>query len=205
LTRRGTLADDTSVHDRIRRTLDEHRRAAERLAAMDPAPVAEAAALIVAALRSGGKVLACGNGGSAADAQHFAAELVGRYRTERVPLPGIALTTDTSILTALGNDYGFEEIFARQVRGLARPGDVVIGLSTSGASRNVLAALEAARSMGAKTVAMAGAAGGPILQHADVAIQVPSSETPRIQEGHAALIHLFCELVDEAWSADVPR
>jgi len=193
------------VRDRIRQTLDDHRRAAEALASMDVAPVEAAGRLLVGALRGGGKVLMCGNGGSAADAQHFAAELVGRYRTEREPLAAVALTTDTSILTAVGNDYGFEPIFERQVRALARPGDVVVGLSTSGSSKNVVRALFAARERGARTIAMLGANGGPVAEHADVAIRIPATETARIQEGHITVIHALCELVDAFWSADDPR
>ena len=164
---------------------------------MDPSPIERAGAILVRVIRSGGTVVIFGNGGSAADAQHFAAELVGRYRRERPGLRAIALTTDTSILTAVGNDYGFEEVFARQVEALSGPGDLAIGLSTSGSSENVVRGLLAARRRGAATIALGSARGGRMVEHADVAILVPSSDTPRIQEAHIALIHALSELVDE--------
>ena len=177
--------------------LAEHREAFDRMAGETAAPLAAAAAAVVAALRDGGKVLVFGNGGSAADAQHFAAELSGRYRGERVPLAGIALTTDTSALTAIANDYGYEEVFARQVRALARPGDVAIGLSTSGNSESVCRALAAARALGATTVALGGGSGGRMAALADHVVLVPSTTTARIQEGHALLLHVICDAIEE--------
>lgn len=144
----------------------------------------------------GNKVLWCGNGGSAADCQHLAAELVGRFRRERRGLPSIALTTDTSILTAVANDYGFEEIFRRQVEALCLKGDVVVGISTSGNSKNVCAALEAARQIGAFTVAFTGASGGNLARIAEVVLRVPSTETARIQEGHSLCGHILCDWVE---------
>jgi D-sedoheptulose 7-phosphate isomerase len=161
--------------------------------------VAEAARRIVAALRDGGKVMFCGNGGSAADSQHLAAELMGRYLKEREPLPAIALTTDSSALTAIGNDYAFDEIFSRQVRGLGRRGDVLVGISTSGNSTNVVAAFAAARTRGIVTIALTGAAGGLMQEHADLCIRVPSSATPRVQEMHIAVGHMICDLVESAF------
>jgi D-sedoheptulose 7-phosphate isomerase len=148
------------------------------------------------AVLDGKKVLWCGNGGSAADSQHLAAELTGRFRRERRGLPSIALTTDTSVLTAVGNDYGFERIFARQVEALCSRGDVLVGISTSGNSPNVCAALETARQIGAFTVAFTGAHGGALAGKADEALRVPSEETARIQEGHILCGHMLCDWVE---------
>lgn len=164
-------------------------------------PIGEFAMAIMAALQAGGKLLVMGNGGSAADAQHFAAELVGRYRRERAAIPAIALTTDSSILTAVGNDYGFEAVFARQVEALAAPGDVVVGISTSGKSRNVLNALEAAKRRGCSTLCLSGGDGGPMAAAADLALVVPSRETPQIQEAHVTIIHLLCGLIENRLAA----
>jgi D-sedoheptulose 7-phosphate isomerase len=160
--------------------------------------VVRAADAIVAALRSGGKVLAFGNGGSAADATHFAAELVGRYLLERDGLPAIALSDNASALTAISNDYGYERVFARQVEALGRPGDAALGISTSGRSPNVLAGLEAARAGGLATLALTGGDGGTLPDAADVCIVVPSGETPRVQESHTLVAHILCELVERA-------
>ena len=147
-------------------------------------------------LKAGGKVLICGNGGSAADAQHIAAELVGRYRLERRPLPALALTTDTSALTAIGNDYGFEGIFARQLDALAQPGDAAVGISTSGNSPNVLSAIMTARSRGCVTVGLTGATGKRLAGLCDAAVLVPSVVTARIQECHITIGHLWAEAVE---------
>jgi D-sedoheptulose 7-phosphate isomerase len=149
------------------------------------------------ALKAGRKVLFCGNGGSAADSQHLAAELVGRFQKERRGLPGIALTTDTSILTSIGNDYGFDRVFSRQVEALAAPGDVVVGLSTSGNSPNVVRALEAAKAIGAVTVGLTGQNGGKLAETSDICIKVPAEVTARIQEGHILIGHIVCQLIDE--------
>ncbi|HWI40455.1 MAG TPA: D-sedoheptulose 7-phosphate isomerase, partial [Verrucomicrobiae bacterium] len=151
---------------------------------------------VLEALLAGRKVLVMGNGGSAADAQHLAAEIVGRFRRERRAYPAIALTTDSSILTSVGNDYGFEAIFSRQIDALAVEGDVVVGISTSGNSRNVAGALELARARGCRTVGLLGRDGGSIRSLCDVAIVVPSQETPRIQEIHILAIHILCDLVE---------
>lgn len=150
--------------------------------------------------RDGGRLFTFGNGGSAADAQHLAAELVGRYRRDRRPLPALALTVDPSVVTCIGNDYGYDEVFARQVRAFAGPGDMVIGFSTSGQSPNVVAGLAAARALHAVTVLFAGADGGPAAAHADHVLAVPSRTTARIQEMHLLLLHLLSEQVD-AWAA----
>ena len=153
---------------------------------------------IADALRSGGKVLTFGNGGSAADAQHFAAELVGRYLKDRPAWPAIALTTDTSILTAVANDLGYDAVFRRQVEALGRPGDVAIGISASGRSPNVVAALATAREMKLITIAMTGQGGGKLAGQVDYLIGVPHPATPRIQEVHGLVIHVLCEIVEEA-------
>jgi len=161
-------------------------------------PISAAGRLLRDALRKGGSVWIFGNGGSAADAQHMAAELSGRYMREREGLRAAALTTDTSVLTAVANDYGYDAVFARQVTALARPGDAAVGISTSGNSRNVLNGLAAARDRGCATLAVLGRDGGKISGIADVALVYPAQETPRIQEFHAVLVHLLCALVDAA-------
>lgn len=162
------------------------------------APAIESAVLLlVEAFRDGKKILVMGNGGSAADAQHFVAEMVGRFKLERRALPGMALTTDTSILTAIGNDYGYDRVFVRQIEANAAAGDVVVGISTSGNSPNVQVALEKAAEMGCRTVALLGKDGGTIKNVADLPLVVPSNDTPRIQEGHIAIIHIICDLVEK--------
>lgn len=160
--------------------------------------IAQVGDLMIARVLAGNKVLAFGNGGSAADAQHFATELAGRYRRERRGLPALALTTDTSMLTAVGNDYGFEQVFARQVEALARPEDIVLGISTSGRSKNVLAGLRKAHEIGATTVALVGANTHEVTPLADYVIAVPSNDTPRTQEVHAVIIHILCDIVEQA-------
>lgn len=158
--------------------------------------VVDAAYLLAGALREGQKILIFGNGGSAADAQHLAAEFVNRFRIERPPLAALALTTDTSILTSIGNDYDFTEIFAKQIKALGQHGDVAWGISTSGSSPNVVAALELARELGLKTLALTGRDGGPMASLVDVALVVRSADTPRVQEVHITIGHVLCELVD---------
>ncbi|MES2710214.1 MAG: D-sedoheptulose 7-phosphate isomerase [Pseudomonadota bacterium] len=157
---------------------------------------AQAAALCTAALRAGGKLMICGNGGSAADAQHWAGELVARFHYDRPGLAAIALTTDTSIITAIGNDSGYERVFARQVEALGRAGDVLLALSTSGNSPNVIAALEAARAQGIACVAFTGAGGGRMPSLADICLRIPSTSTPHIQEGHEVLGHTLCTIIE---------
>ena len=159
-------------------------------------PTAEAAAAIVEALRGGRKVLVCGNGGSASDAQHFSAELVGRFTRERRALAAIALTTDTSILTAVANDYAYDRVFARQVEALGQAGDVLIGISTSGGAPNVVAAFAAASAARIMTVALTGRDGGAVGAAADIHINVASSSTARVQEVHRTLLHAMCELIE---------
>ncbi|HQT90352.1 MAG TPA: D-sedoheptulose 7-phosphate isomerase [Acidiphilium sp.] len=157
---------------------------------------AQAVDLCTVALKSGHKLLFCGNGGSAADAQHWAGELVSRFYYDRPGLPAIALTTDSSILTSIGNDYGYERVFARQVEALGAPGDVLLAISTSGNSPNVLAALEAARMRDLATIGFTGQSGGKMLALCDLALRIPSSSTPRIQEGHEVLGHTICGMIE---------
>lgn len=172
-----------------------------RALARQSGTIARVADLCAQALRAGHKVMFCGNGGSAADSQHLAAELVGRYKMERHALASLALTVDTSILTAIGNDYGYDDIFRRQVEGLGEAGDVLVGLSTSGNSRNVLKAFGQAKTMGITTVAFTGAGGGAMAGVADVTLAVPSAVTNHIQEMHITCGHLLCELVEKALCA----
>jgi D-sedoheptulose 7-phosphate isomerase len=186
------------IDSAVRESLRDSAATVERLARELPDQIAVAATAIVDALSAGSKVLACGNGGSAADAQHFAAELIGRFVRERDPLPGIALTTDSSIITAVGNDYGFDTIFERQVRALGAAGDVLVALSTSGTSPNVVAAARAARERGLVTIALTGAGGGTLADEADHALRVPATATARVQEAHIAVLHALCAVVDEA-------
>lgn len=160
--------------------------------------VARAAELMITSVRSGGKVLIFGNGGSAADAQHIAAELVNRLNYDRPPIAAIALTTDTSIITSVGNDSSFDELFERQVRALGRPDDVALAISTSGNSPNVLRAVDAARELGIKTIALAGRDGGKLADAVDVALVVDARSTQRIQETHITIGHILCELVEDA-------
>lgn len=184
---------------RISRQFEDSAQA--KLAAMEvlAAPIAEAVEAMVASLVAGGRILACGNGGSAADAQHFAAELVNRFERERPPLAAIALTTDTSALTSIANDYAYEQVFARQVRALGQPGDILLAISTSGNSPNVAEAVRAARERELRVVALTGKGGGalaPLLAEPDVHICVPSARTPRIQEVHLLVLHCLCDGID---------
>jgi D-sedoheptulose 7-phosphate isomerase len=178
--------------------LQANRAVIERIELNLTPMIAEMAILLIDTFKCGGKLMVMGNGGSAADSQHFAAEIVSRFRMERPGLPAIALSTDTSILTAIGNDYGFDVVFRRQVEALALPGDVVAGISTSGNSVNVKMALDLARQKGCRTIALLGRDGGSIKGSCDLALVVPSDDTPRIQEGHITIIHIVCDLVEKA-------
>jgi len=184
--------------ERAREALLASARAKERAAAELPESIAAAVQLVIGALRDGCLVAFCGNGGSAADAQHLAGELVGRFKLDRPAIAALALTTDTSVLTAIGNDFGYEKTFARQVEALLRPGDVLVAMSTSGNSPNVLAACRAAAAKGVRTVGMTGPGGGALKDLADVCLCVPVEDTPHIQEVHITLGHIICELVEEA-------
>jgi D-sedoheptulose 7-phosphate isomerase len=182
----------------VERVLDEAIAVHQRVRQGGTALVVQAAELMTKALAGGGKVLVFGNGGSASDAQHFASELVGRFQRDRAGLAAVALTADSSIVTSVANDYGFERVFARQLEALGRPGDVAIGISTSGTSANVLTALSAARQRGLRTVALTGRDGGAIGDAADVHLNVPDECTARVQEAHRTLIHALCEIVEGA-------
>jgi len=159
--------------------------------------IESAAKAIIVSLNKGGKVLIFGNGGSAADSQHFAAELVGRFKKERKALGAIALSVDTSALTAIANDYGYEATFARQIEALGKTGDIAFGISTSGNSKNVITAVKKARELGLKTIGLLGADGGALRKECDISIVVGSKDTPRIQESHITIIHILCELIDD--------
>jgi D-sedoheptulose 7-phosphate isomerase len=183
----------------ISKSLAEHQEAVQSLIGTKLTDIASTGKAIWSALSSGRKVLLCGNGGSAADAQHIAAELVGRYEANRRSWPAIALTTDTSALTALSNDYGFEAVFERQVEGLAQEGDVLIAVSTSGKSQNVIRAVEKARQLGCITIGLTGGTGEPLAACCDLSVVVPVDRTSRIQEAHILIGHIWCELVDAEW------
>jgi len=191
------MPSSLNLADLFRDALAEHITIIRRLEAHQD-EFEDAATLISDALSHGHKVLWCGNGGSAADSQHLAAELVGRFRRRRSGLASIALTTDSSVLTAVANDFGYDEVFERQVDALCQPGDVVVGISTSGNSKNVYAALQRAQQIGAKTVAMTGKSGGRLASLADVCIRVPSTDPARIQEAHILYGHMLCEWVELA-------
>jgi D-sedoheptulose 7-phosphate isomerase len=180
----------------VAETLSAAIRLHERVMAMDPAPLLSAAELIVEALRRDGKVLAFGNGGSAADAQHLAAELVTRFARERRAFAAVALAADAAVVTSIGNDFGFERLFARQVEALGRPRDVAFAISTSGASPNVVAGLVEARALGLRTIALTGRDGGAVGAAADVHVNVPDESPARVQEVHRTLLHAICELVE---------
>lgn len=186
--------------ERIAASIQESIAVKEAVLSELLAEIVIAAEWIAEALTAERKILFFGNGGSAADAQHLAAELVGRFERDRRALPGIALTTDTSILTSLANDLGAETIFARQVEALGQRGDVAVGISTSGASPNVLGAVRVAREKGMRTIALTGAKGSPLAEACDLALRVPSHRTARIQEAHITIGHVICEFADEAVS-----
>jgi len=177
--------------------LEKHQNTIDKVKTHMLGEIITCAQKISLALKRGNKVLIMGNGGSAADSQHFAAELVGRFLMERKGLPAIALTTDSSILTAVGNDYGFDEVFSRQVEALALPGDVVIGLSTSGNSKNVLQAIVKAKEMECVTVGLLGRDGGAIGKRVDLPLTVAVQDTPHIQEAHVTIIHLLCDMIEK--------
>lgn len=179
----------------IEAALAGHREAVDGVATLADG-LDDCAGRIRAVLAAGGRILICGNGGSAADAQHFAAEFTGRFEKERRAYPAIALTTDSSALTAIGNDYGFENVFARQLEALGHPGDVLIAISTSGESQNVVRAVEAARANGISVIGLLGRDGGRIAKMVDLALIVPSARIARIQEAHILMLHILCELIE---------
>ena len=183
---------------RVRAIFEESARVKRALAAESADAIARGAAMLAACFRSGGKALLFGTGGSAADSQHIAAEWCGRLSRERIALPAIALTANSSDITALGNDYGFERVFARLIEAHGRPGDIAIAISTSGNSPNVLAAVDEARTRGLRTIAWTGRGGGKLASRVELALVVPSDDTQRIQESHIAIGHALAELVDDA-------
>jgi D-sedoheptulose 7-phosphate isomerase len=180
----------------IQSEFSEHLKTAQATLEYIAAPLEIAANVCIDGIDNGGKILIFGNGGSAADAQHIAAELVGRYKLERKGLPAIALTTDTSVLTAIGNDYGYGRIFDRQIEALANAGDVVIGISTGGTSANVISALELANDLGCKTIGLSGRGGGDMNKICNINLVVPSEDTARIQEMHILIGHTICHLIE---------
>ena len=189
----------TTLQNRVAEHFAQSIEAKQQAAEVLSAPTAQAAEIMLQCLINDGKILACGNGGSAADAQHFAAEMTGRFEKERMELAAVALTTDTSALTAIGNDYGFDHVFSKQVRALGRPGDVLIGISTSGNSANIITAIEAAHERDMQVIAFTGRDGGKIaamLKDNDILLNVPHPRTARIQEVHILLIHALCDCID---------
>lgn len=187
----------TWLQNEIANILNASAMVKKDLALGNTTEIGAAVRRIYKALLSGGKILLVGNGGSAAEAQHIAAEMVGRFRLERAALPAVSLCTDPSVVTALGNDFGYEHVFARQVEALARPGDVLVGITTSGGSPNVVRALEAAKAKSCFTIGLSGENTGPIKDLCDVLIAVPSNVTARIQEAHTTIGHIICELVEK--------
>ncbi|MDD4939954.1 MAG: D-sedoheptulose 7-phosphate isomerase [Candidatus Omnitrophica bacterium] len=188
------------MRDRIKDILLESIQVKEELLRSSVGIIKEISDIMIDSLKKNGKVILFGNGGSASDSQHIAAELVGRFKRDRNGLAAIALTTNTSILTAVANDYGYEQVFAKQIEALGCRNDIAIGISTSGKAKNVLAGFKQAKKMGIKTVALTGADGGELVKIADVALVVPSSITARIQESHITIGHIICELVEQAFS-----
>lgn len=188
------------MEERIISAIRQHQAAAAALAA-DHSSIKPIAELLTKTVMSGGKILICGNGGSAADCQHIAGEFVGRFKKERRAIAAVALSTDTSILTCLGNDYGFDTIFSRQVEALGRRGDLLIAISTSGSSPNVLKASAKARELGMAVVGFLGKKGGDILPHCDLAFLAPETDTPRVQEMHILAAHIICGLVEDEVAA----
>ena len=193
------MGQKTVVDQSLSEQLSAHIAVFEQLPAL-MGQLASTAEQLVETLRGGNKILLAGNGGSAADAQHIAAELTGRYLRARKGLPAIALTTDTSALTAIGNDFGFDQVFVRQLEALAVAGDAFIVYSTSGNSSNIIAAVELAREIGCSTIALTGEGGGRLKDQVDVCFCMPSNETPRIQEAHAFIGHALCDLIDRQFS-----
>ncbi len=179
--------------------LEAHKETIQKVIEMLTDDIENACQMAVETLKAGNKIMLCGNGGSAADAQHIAAELSGRYKKERKGVAGLALTTDTSALTAIANDYAFENVFARQVEALAKKGDLIIGISTSGNSDNVIRAFQKGKELGCKTIGLTGKGGGKFNGQCDLNVIVPSDDTPRIQEMHILIGHIICQAIDDAF------
>jgi D-sedoheptulose 7-phosphate isomerase len=186
------------MRERVKEIILESIQVKEGLLKSDVSSILKVSELIIESLKKGGKLIIFGNGGSASDAQHIAAELVGRFKKDRPALPAISLTTNTSIITALANDFGYEVIFARQIEALASKFDIALGISTSGKAKNVALGFKQAKKMGLKTIALTGGDGGEIARLVDISLIVPSSVTARIQEAHILIGHILCELIEEA-------
>ncbi|MCX5697668.1 MAG: D-sedoheptulose 7-phosphate isomerase [Candidatus Omnitrophica bacterium] len=185
------------MRDRIKEIFSDSIQIKEELLRSSVGTILEVTRLFIDCLKKGGKVIVFGNGGSASDSQHIAAELVGRFKKERAPLPAIALTTNSSIITAIANDYSYDFVFSRQVEALAQKNDLIVGISTSGKAKNVAAGIKQAKKMGLVTVALTGGDGGDLAKLADVCLTVPSAITARIQEAHITIGHIICEIVEE--------
>ena len=190
------------MKETIRAEIESHIKIAQEFMQSQTETIEKIAQVMIEALRGGGKILLCGNGGSAADSQHFAAEMVGRFKINRPAIPAVALSTDTSVLTCVANDFSFEEIFSRQVEALAAPGDVCVGISTSGSSPNVLAAIKVAKEKGLKTVGFTKTGGEKLMEMCDVTLLVPADTTDRIQEYHELAIHIICGLIEQSLYGD---
>lgn len=186
------------MRERIKELLLESIQVKEDILHTRIDEIIKIAELVIESIKKDGKVIIFGNGGSASDSQHIACELVGRFKKERIALPALALSTDTSILTSLANDYGYEIVFARQIEALAKKNDVVIGISTSGKAKNVIAGIKQAKKMGLKTIGFTGRDGGELAKIVDILLEIPSKITPRIQEAHITVGHIICELIEEA-------
>jgi len=191
------VGKENKMRERIKDILLESIQVKEEILRSQIGSIVEIAELMIDCLKKDGKVIVFGNGGSASDSQHIAAELVGRFKKDRSALAGIALTTNTAVLTSLANDYGFDVVFARQVEALGKKNDVVLGISTSGKAKNVALGIKQAKKMGIKTVALSGGDGGEIVKLADVSLLVPSKVTARIQEAHITIAHIICEMIEQ--------
>jgi D-sedoheptulose 7-phosphate isomerase len=185
------------MKDKIKSLIEESIKTKEHVLKTELDNIEKAAQAVIGSLKSGGKLLIFGNGGSAADSQHIAAELVGRFKKERKAIPAIALTTDTSVITSMANDYGYDSIFARQIEALGRKGDIALGISTSGTSKNVLMGIKKAGALGLKTICFSGGGGGLLKGECDISIIVDSKDTARVQESHIMIGHVICELVED--------
>lgn len=186
------------MRDRVREIILESIQVKEELLKNNISTILQISEAVIEALKKGGKLIVFGNGGSASDAQHIVAELVGRFKKERPGIPALALTANTSIITALANDYGYEAVFSRQLEALATKSDVALGISTSGKAKNVAQGIKQAKKMGLKTIALTGGDGGELAKAADISLVVPSNVTARIQEAHITIGHIICELIEEA-------
>ena len=195
----------TQLHENVSQQLIESATVKRDLAERDAGQIVEFFQRVIGCLRQGGKILFCGNGGSAADAQHLAAELIGRFGKGKPPLAAIALTTDTSVLTCLSNDYGFDDVFAKQVQALGKKGDVLVSISTSGKSENIVRAARCARELGLFTIALTGSGGGALAEVAELCLKVPSENSQRIQEAHITIGHIVLDLLEKKLASENPQ